>query len=68
MAVINCLAFAAASVPGLPELRRQKGSIIECSTDKLRPPHQQISAGLGDAEVGEAIPPSVHLASAPPER
>ena len=62
-AVINCLAFPAASVPGPPELRRQMGSIIECSIDKLQPPHQQISAGLGDAEVGEAIAPSVHLAS-----
>lgn len=62
MVVIDGLAFAA-SVPGLPELRRQMGSIIECSVDKLRPPHPQISAGWEGRRGREASPPSAHLAS-----
>ena len=61
--MIDDLAFTAASVPGPPELRRQMGSIIECSVDKLRPPHRQISSGLGDMRGGGAgSTPSVHLA------
>ena len=61
--MIDGLAFTAASVPGPPELRRQMGSIIECSVDKLRPPHWQISAGWGDARGGGGgSTPSVHLA------
>ena len=60
--MIDGLAFTAASVPGPPELRRQMGSIIECSVDKLRPPHQQISSGWGDMRGGGGSAPSVHLA------
>lgn len=62
MVVIDGLAFAA-SVPGLSEQRRQMGSIIECSVDKLRPPHPQISAGWEGRRGREASPPSAHLAS-----
>lgn len=65
--MIDGLAFAA-SVPGPPELRRQMGSIIECSVDKLRLPHRQISAGWKGCRGREASAPSVHLASAPPGR
>lgn len=50
--MIDGLAFTAASVPGPPELQRQMGSIIECSVDKLRPPHWQISSGWGDTRGG----------------
>lgn len=66
--MIDGLAFTAASVPGGPlSCRRQMGSIIECSVDKLRPPHQQISSGWGDMRGGGSAP-SVHLALRLPGR
>lgn len=65
-AVTNGLALAAL-VPGPPELWRQRGSIIECSTDKPRPSQQQISAGQGQQKVGGRAP-SVHTASIFPLR
>lgn len=60
--VIDGLDFAA-SASGPPELRRQMGSVIECSVDKLRPPRRQISAGWEGCRGREASPPSAHLAS-----
>lgn len=48
-AATNGLALAAL-VPGPPELWRPRGSIIECSIHKLRPPQQPIGVGQGNRE------------------